>query len=77
MLLENLTSLKAYSEFDRNSMDGEQSELAKQAPVSSVYALIALLLAAIGLYAVIAHSVSGRTKKSASQWRFGTPSLET
>jgi putative ABC transport system permease protein len=63
VLLADLTTLNSHFAFHRDSMDAEHSELAKQAAVSPVFALIALLLAALGLYAVIAHSVSQRTKE--------------
>jgi putative ABC transport system permease protein len=63
VLLGDFTTLKAHFAFDRDSMDPEHSELAKQAAVSPVFALTALLLAVVGLYAVIAHSVSQRTKE--------------
>ncbi|MBV9506403.1 MAG: ABC transporter permease [Acidobacteriia bacterium] len=63
VLLGDLTTLKAHFAFDRDSMDAEHSELGKQAAVSPVFALIALLLAVVGLYAVIAQSVSQRTKE--------------
>ena len=36
---------------------------AKHAAVAPIFALIAMLLAAVGLYAVIAHSVGQRTKE--------------
>ena len=56
-------TLKASFAFDRDSMDPQHSELGKHATVAPVFALIALLLAAIGLSAVIAHSVTQRTKE--------------
>jgi len=63
VLLSDVTTLKAHFAFNRDSMDAEHSELGKQAAVSPVFALIALLLAAVGLYAVSAHSVRQRTKE--------------
>lgn len=41
VLLADLTTLKAHIEFEGASMDAEHSELAKQAAVSFVFALIA------------------------------------
>jgi ABC-type antimicrobial peptide transport system permease subunit len=55
--------LKDSFAFDRDYMDAEHSELGKYAKVAPVFALIALLLAAVGLSAVIAHSMSQRTKE--------------
>ena len=63
VVLEDFDTLKASFAFDRDFMDAEHSELGKHAKVAPVFALIALLLAAIGLSAVIAHSVSQRTKE--------------
>jgi predicted permease len=61
--LEDVNSLKARFAFDRDFMDWEHSELGKHAKVAPIFAVVALLLAAIGLAAVIAHSVSQRTKE--------------
>jgi len=61
--LGDFRTLKAAFAFDRDFMDPEHSELGKHAAVAPVFALIALLLAAIGLMAVIAHSVSQRTNE--------------
>jgi putative ABC transport system permease protein len=63
LILENFQTLKASFAFDGDYMDVEHMELGKDAAVAPVFALMALLLASIGLYAVIAHSVRQRTKE--------------
>ena len=63
MTLADFTTLQASFAFRRDRMDFAHSELGKHAVVAPILALIALLLAAIGLTAVIAHSVSQRTKE--------------
>ncbi len=61
--LEDFGALNTTFGFDRGRMDLEHAELGKYAAVAPVFALIAMLLAAIGLYAVIAHSVTQRTNE--------------
>ncbi len=63
VILEDFTTLKASFSFRRDRMDLEHAELGKHASVAPIFALIAMLLAAVGLYAVIAHSVGQRTKE--------------
>lgn len=61
--IERFGTLEASFAFDRDFMDAEHSELGKHAKVSPVFASIALLLAGIGLYAVLSHSLRQRTKE--------------
>jgi putative ABC transport system permease protein len=60
---EDYAALTARFAFDRDFMDLEHAELGKHAAVAPVFATIALLLSAVGLFAVIAHSVTQRTKE--------------
>ncbi len=61
--LDYFDSLANLFAFDRDNMDAGHSELGKYSKAAPVFAIVALLLAATGLVAVIAHSVSQRTRE--------------
>jgi putative ABC transport system permease protein len=61
--LEDFKTLKASFAFDRDSMDLAHADMGKEAAAAPILAMVALLLAAVGLYAVIAHSISQRIKE--------------
>ncbi len=60
---EPLTTVKASFAFDGDYMDVEHMELGKYASIAPIFGMIALLLAATGLYAVIAHRTGRRTRE--------------
>lgn len=61
--LEDYSTLQASFAFDRDRMDLEHAELGKHASITPIFAVISLLLAMIGLYAVASNAVSQRTKE--------------
>jgi putative ABC transport system permease protein len=63
ILLEDYSTLQASLSFNRDRMDLEHAELGKYSSAAISFAGISLLLASIGLYAVVAHSVSQRTRE--------------
>lgn len=74
--LERFGTLAATFAFDRDFIDADHSELGKHARVSPVFASIALLLAGIGLYAVLAHSMRQRTKEIGVRIAIGASSRD-
>jgi putative ABC transport system permease protein len=63
VFIEEFGTLRDSFGFVRDRMDLAHAELGSYATVAPVYAGLALFLTAIGLYAVVAHSVGQRTKE--------------
>jgi putative ABC transport system permease protein len=63
LTLEDLSTLEASFRFIRDRMDLAHAELGKYATLAPTFAAVALLLAGVGLYAVVTYAAGQRTKE--------------
>jgi putative ABC transport system permease protein len=76
VVLADFTTLKASFAFQRDGMDLEHAELGKYAAVAPIFAGIALIVAAVGLFALVARSVSYRTKEIGVRMAIGAAAAD-